>query len=270
MSSRYLLRLTLITICSVAAGCRGDDANVTLLTTEPKVTATIRPIDDTAFDATLKVAGSQETISTVLIAVDGGLAGAIRTLRGTTVWRGDMLFVRAECGGGTSWGCNREHVFVRNGGGVLKIGEFLADDSRTAAQAFGGPALLLDTYDKLEEAPLGMSSAQRPRFRIALRHDGARLTGVDVDRTWLMNRQELASDLPTFAHALSVAQYCGRTAESAALLSRAKEVLDPSDFAQLQKLTTIVIPAELPQSWRGNEINGKSERNESRSARRPD
>jgi hypothetical protein len=108
-SPRHFL-LAVLALQLAAATPQNTASSVELLPT-PVVTATIHQVDATAFEASIRVQGSSTELSTVLLGIEGGMPGAVATLRRTTVVREGMLFVRTECGGGTSWRCHTEHVF---------------------------------------------------------------------------------------------------------------------------------------------------------------
>lgn len=202
-------------------------------------------------------------VSTTLLGV-ADEREALARLQAGVGQKGKYLFVREECGGGNAWRCSVDHVFLMRGERLVTLGTIFAHpESREAGGGYDG-GWFQDVYDKLEINAL-TSHAAAPAFRIWIQEIDGRLA-ADLGRTWRENRARFAERARLYRtgagsagagregevlraallHNAALARYCGKEAETQAVLSSARSLLDAEVYGRLAGELSSVEPGELP------------------------
>jgi hypothetical protein len=207
-----LITLFLVAPAGAASGRLGRE--VVLLRSPARVKAVFTEgVGPWSFEIQIAHAGRTESVSTTL--VEATYPDAVKHLRKAVAWRKPYLFVVSECGGGTDWACEMEHVFRIEGGRFTKLGSFIvgedeeeetqetegteeaekpeepeeAEEKELVAATSYDHGYFLDLYDKLQDSA-HLSHADAPRFQVALRDRNGHLA-VDPEETWRRNRDEV-------------------------------------------------------------------------------
>jgi hypothetical protein len=273
----------LLTFLLAAPAGAASRREVVLLRSPARVKAVFTEgVGPWSFEIQIAHAGRTETVSTTLMG-EATYPDAVKHLRKAVAWQKPYLFVVSECGGGTDWACEMEHVFRIEGGRFAKLGSFIvgedeeeetqetegteeAEEKELVAATSYDHGYFLDLYDKLQDSA-HLSHADAPRFQVALRDRNGHLA-VDPEETWRRNRDEVL-DLLTdeefpdrscvelgdtgcvapFVEALAIALYCGKEDVAGQIVAKAGGALIRWD-ERLDDVKKQVCPGELPAEWR--------------------
>lgn len=226
-------------------------AEITLLETPVKVTATVNARAEGGFGAQLGVHNGPiaQLVSTVLNVPTQ--QDAERVLRQQVLWRAPYLFVHSSCGGGRTLRCEGETVFKVNEGAAVRMGDVIG-----TAPAIYGNGHFMDVYDKLEGS-LDLAPELIPRFNIVL-DDAGRQFAVNATATWSANAEAARESaepgslrqLSQLISRAALARYCNRNGELQTVLNEAKRSLTPAQMRMVTDALSLVVPLQLPRTWR--------------------
>ncbi len=257
-------KAVLLSMIMVLAALTTHAAEIALLETPVKVTASLNARDEGGYAAQIGVHNGPiaQLVSTVVSA--STQTEAERLLRKQVLWRAPYLFVHSSCGHGRNLRCEGETVFKVAEGAAMRLGDVIG-----TAPAVYSQGQFLDVYDKLE-GQLRVAPELTPRFVIVL-DDAGRQFAVNAAATWSGNADtwrvhtgRLAvtrpgstwseSELSEYLYALvsnaALARYCNRHNELQQLLNDAQRVLSAGQLRTVADALSKVAPLELPRTWR--------------------
>ena len=201
-------------------------------------------------------------ISSIIIGVKN-IDEAVSQIKESTGWKDNYLFVPSECGGGTAWRCNTQHVFSIRRGELVHIGEVKSTGSKPGSSYVNG--YFYDVYDRLEENGL-TSHVDSPIIDVVMKETGGRFI-VDLERTWQenlykykrnleeirrakINRDEKQSSIEEYLIApilfnAALAKYCNHQKDFDDSVWEAKSILRVYKFPIFEDLLTKVVPGEI-------------------------
>lgn len=213
------------------------------------------------FEISVIYGKNQFRISSMIIGVRN-IDEAVSQIKESTGWKDNYLFVPSECGGGTDWRCNTEHVFSIRRGELVHIGEVKNSGSKPGSSYVNG--YFYDVYDGLEENGL-TSHVDSPVIDIVMKEKEGRFT-VDLERSWQKNQNQYKQNLEDIKQLkgekydkssmeriivkavlfnAALTKYCRRQKEFENVVQEAKSSFRDDKFRIFEDVLTKVVPGDL-------------------------
>lgn len=222
-----------------------------------------RDINESPYDFEILVTygKNQFKIPSIIIGVKN-IDEAVSQIKESTGWKDNYFFVPSECGGGTAWRCNTEHVFSIQKGELIHIGEVKSSGSKPGSSYVN--EYFYDIYDRLEENGL-TSHVDSPVIDIVMEEKGGRFI-VDLERTWQKNHNQYKQNLEDMKQLKGekydksskeriivkavlfnavLAKYCRHQKEFENAVQEAKSSFRDDKFRIIEDVLTKVVPGEL-------------------------